>query len=76
MAARALSLIHISYLAGFDIVRDCMHNDTVRGFMNKMLHEEIIDVYKRQSLWGTFNSAHAGRVKPIFSIAENDNVYN
>ena len=31
-----------AYLAGFDIVRDCMHNDTVRGFMNKMLHEEII----------------------------------
>ena len=30
-----------AYLAGFDIVRDCMHNDTVRGFMNKMLHEEI-----------------------------------
>ena len=27
---------------GFDIVRDCMHNDTIRGFMNKMLHEEII----------------------------------
>ncbi len=26
----------------FDIVRDCMHNETVRGFMNKMLHEEII----------------------------------
>ena len=31
-----------AYLAGFDIVRDCMHNDTVRGFMNKMLNEEII----------------------------------
>lgn len=31
-----------AYLAGFDIVRDCMHNDTVRGFMNKMLHEEVI----------------------------------
>jgi len=31
-----------AYLAGFDIVRDCMQNDTVRGFMNKMLHEEII----------------------------------
>ena len=31
-----------AYLAGFDIVRDCMHNDTIRGFMNKMLHEEII----------------------------------
>ncbi len=31
-----------AYLAGFDIVRDCMHNDTIRGFMNKMLNEEII----------------------------------
>lgn len=33
-----------AYLAGFDIVRDCMHNDTVRSFMNKMLHEEIIPI--------------------------------
>ena len=31
-----------AYLAGFDIVRDCMNNDVVRGFMNKMLHEEVI----------------------------------
>ena len=31
-----------AYLAGFDIVRDCMHDDTVRGFMNKMLNEEVI----------------------------------
>ena len=31
-----------AYLAGFDIVRDCMNNDTVRGFMNKMLYEEVI----------------------------------
>ena len=31
-----------AYLAGFDIVRDCMHNDHIRGFMNKMLHEEVI----------------------------------
>ncbi|MDO4270283.1 MAG: tagaturonate reductase [Eubacteriales bacterium] len=31
-----------AYLAGFDIVRDCMHNGTVKGFMNKMLHEEVI----------------------------------
>ena len=31
-----------AYLAGFNIVRDCMHNDTVRGFMNKMLNEEVI----------------------------------
>ncbi|MBR0150029.1 MAG: tagaturonate reductase, partial [Synergistaceae bacterium] len=28
-----------AYLAGFDIVRDCMHNDTIRGFMNKMLYD-------------------------------------
>ena len=31
-----------AYLAGFDIVRDCMHDDTVRGFMNRMLNEEVI----------------------------------
>lgn len=31
-----------AYLAGFDIVRECMHNDTVRGYMNKMLYEEVI----------------------------------
>ena len=31
-----------AYLAGFDIVRECMEDDTVRGYMNKMLHEEII----------------------------------
>ena len=31
-----------AYLAGFDIVRDCMQDDVVRGFMNKMLHEEVI----------------------------------
>ena len=31
-----------AYLAGFDIVRDCMHDDTVREYMNKMLYEEVI----------------------------------
>ena len=31
-----------AYLAGFDIVRDCMHDDTVRNYMNKMLYEEVI----------------------------------
>ena len=31
-----------AYLSGQDIVRDCMHNDTIRGFMNKMLYEEVI----------------------------------
>ncbi len=31
-----------AYLAGFDIVRQCMEDETVRGFMNKMLNKEII----------------------------------
>ena len=31
-----------AYLAGYDIVRDCMHDDVVLGYMNKMLYEEII----------------------------------
>ena len=31
-----------AYLAGFDIVRDCMHDEVVRGFMNRMLNDEII----------------------------------
>lgn len=31
-----------SYLAGQDIVRDCMHNETIKGFMNKMLYDEVI----------------------------------
>ncbi len=33
-----------AYLGGFDIVRDCMNNDTVCGFMNKMLLEEVVPV--------------------------------
>ena len=31
-----------AYLAGFDIVRDCMNNEAVRGYMNRMLYEEVI----------------------------------
>ena len=31
-----------AYLAGQNIVRDCMHNDNIRGFMNKMLYDEVI----------------------------------
>ena len=31
-----------AYLAGYDIVRDCMHDDVILGYMNKMLHQEII----------------------------------
>jgi len=31
-----------AYLSGQNIVRDCMQNDTISGFMNKMLNEEVI----------------------------------
>ncbi len=31
-----------AYLGGFDIVRNCMKNPLVSGFMNKMLTEEIL----------------------------------
>ena len=31
-----------AYLAGENIVRDCMHDDTIKGFMNKMLYDEVI----------------------------------
>ncbi len=33
-----------AYLAGFDIVRDCMHDRTILGYMNKMLLEEIVPI--------------------------------
>ena len=33
-----------AYLGGYDIVRDCMHDDSVLGFMNKMLFDEILPV--------------------------------
>lgn len=33
-----------AYLAGFDIVRDCMQNETVLGFMNKMLYDEVVPI--------------------------------
>lgn len=33
-----------AYLGGYDIVRDCMHDDAVRGYMNKMLYEEVVPV--------------------------------
>ena len=31
-----------AYLAGYDIVRDCMHDDAILTYMNKMLYEEVI----------------------------------
>ena len=31
-----------AYLAGFDIVRECMNDEIVRGYMNLMLDEEVI----------------------------------
>lgn len=33
-----------AYLAGFDIVRDCMHDETILGYMNKMLYQEIVPI--------------------------------
>ena len=33
-----------AYLGGFDIVRDCMADETVLGYMNKMLLEEIVPI--------------------------------
>ena len=33
-----------AYLGGYDIVRDCMHDDAVRGYMNRMLFEEILPI--------------------------------
>ena len=33
-----------AYLAGFDIVRDCMADATVLGYMNKMLLSEVVPV--------------------------------
>ena len=33
-----------AYLGGYDIVRECMHDDTVLGYMNKMLFEEILPI--------------------------------
>ena len=31
-----------AWLAGFDIVRDCMHDEVVAGFMKKLLNDEVI----------------------------------
>ena len=31
-----------AYLAGENIVRDCMHDEVIKGFMNKMLYDEVI----------------------------------
>lgn len=33
-----------AYLGGYDIVRNCMKDPTVLGFMNKMLYEEIVPI--------------------------------
>ena len=36
------SMVLGAYLAGQDIVRDCMKDDVIRGFMNQAIYEEII----------------------------------
>ena len=37
-----------AYLAGFNIVRDCMKNDAISGFMNKMLLDEILPLLPKE----------------------------
>lgn len=36
------SMVLGAYLAGQDIVRDCMKDDVIRGFMNRTIYDEII----------------------------------
>ncbi len=38
------SMIMAAYIAGKDIVRDCMKDDVIKGYMNKALYDEIIPV--------------------------------
>ena len=38
------SMIMAAYIAGMDIVRDCMKDDVIKGFMNRALYDEIIPV--------------------------------
>lgn len=37
-----------AWVAGFDIVRDCMHDDTVHGFMRRMLADEVIPTLSQE----------------------------
>lgn len=36
------SFIMAAYLAGQDIVRDCMEDEVIKGFMNKTIYDEVI----------------------------------
>jgi len=36
------SFIMAAYLAGQDIVRDCMDDEVIKGFMNKTIYDEVI----------------------------------
>ena len=56
-----------AYLAGQDIVRDCMNDDVICGFMNKTIYDEIIptlDLPKEELL--DFASAVTERFKNPF----------
>ena len=56
-----------AYLAGQDIVRDCMHDDVICGFMNKTIYDEHIptlDLPKEELL--DFASAVTERFKNPF----------
>ncbi|MCR4739080.1 MAG: tagaturonate reductase [Lachnospiraceae bacterium] len=40
------SMIMAAYVSGQDIVRDCMNDEVIKGFMNRALYDEIIPVLK------------------------------
>ena len=59
------SMIMAAYLSGQDIVRDCMKDEIIKGFMNRAIYEEIIPVLEgldRKDL-----EAFAGAVTDRFS---------
>lgn len=39
-----------AYLAGFDIVRDCMNDTVISGFMNRMLDREIVPLIEKKCM--------------------------
>ncbi len=57
-----------AYLAGFDIVRDCMHDETILGYMNKMLLQEAFVNHELMSI--SLNSTSKWRARNMPSFLE------
>ena len=57
-----------AYLAGYDIVRDCMHDDTILGYMNKMLLDEVVPILPLMSI--SLNSTSKWRARNMPSFLE------